>query len=71
MDNGRVSDYEIEIPIEAEVAKRDLSDAQRFVERVVQFLQQERWERMQRDGFSLYENIMAEGISLVPAPASS
>ena len=32
---------------------------------------QERWERMQRDGFSLYENIIAEGISLVPAPASS
>ena len=43
MDNRRVSDYEIEIPIDAEVAKRDLSDAQRFVERVVQYLQQEGW----------------------------
>jgi predicted nucleotidyltransferase len=32
---------------------------------------QERWECMQRDGFSLYENIMVEAISLVPAPASS
>jgi predicted nucleotidyltransferase len=27
---------------------------------------QERWERMRRDGFSLYRNIMAEGIPLTP-----
>jgi uncharacterized protein (UPF0332 family) len=43
MDNRRVSDYEIGIPVDAEVAKRDLSDAQRFVERVVQYLKQEGW----------------------------
>lgn len=43
MDNRRVSDYEIEIPIEPHVAEQDLSDAQRFVERVEQFLQGEGW----------------------------
>jgi predicted nucleotidyltransferase len=32
---------------------------------------QERWERMARDGFSLYRNISAEGIPLTPTPASS
>lgn len=32
---------------------------------------QERWERMKRDGFSLYQSIIAESISLAPAPASS
>jgi len=26
----------------------------------------ERWERMKRDGFSLYQNIVAEGICLIP-----
>lgn len=31
----------------------------------------ERWERMKRDGFSLYQNIIAEGIPLAPTPASS
>jgi uncharacterized protein (UPF0332 family) len=43
MDNRRVSDYEIEIPVDAEAAEKDLSDAQRFVERVEQLLQQEGW----------------------------
>ena len=43
MDNRRVSDYEIETPVEAEVAEKDLSDAQRFVERVEQLLHQEGW----------------------------
>ena len=43
MDNRRVSDYEIEIPAEAEAAEKDLSDAQRFVERVEQLLQREGW----------------------------
>jgi predicted nucleotidyltransferase len=27
----------------------------------------ERWDRMKRDGFSLYHNIIAEGIPLAPA----
>ena len=31
----------------------------------------ERWEGMERDGFSLYRNISAEGIPLTPTPASS
>jgi predicted nucleotidyltransferase len=31
----------------------------------------ERWEGMERDGFSLYRNITAEGVSLTPTPASS
>ncbi len=31
----------------------------------------ERWERMKRDGFSLYRNIATEGIPLAPTPASS
>ena len=43
MDNRRVSDYEIEIPADAEAAEKDLSDAQRFVERVEQLLQREGW----------------------------
>ncbi len=43
MDNRRVSDYEIEIPVDSETAEKDLSDAQRFVERVEQLLQQEGW----------------------------
>jgi predicted nucleotidyltransferase len=32
---------------------------------------QERWERMERDSFSLYRNISTEGIPLTPTPASS
>ena len=31
----------------------------------------ERWEGMERDGFSLYRNITAEGVPLTPTPASS
>jgi predicted nucleotidyltransferase len=31
----------------------------------------ERWEGMERDGFSLYRNISAEGIPLAPTSASS
>ena len=43
MDNRHVSDYEIQVPVEAEAAERDLRDARRFVERVEQFLRQEDW----------------------------
>jgi len=32
---------------------------------------QERWERMRRHRFGLYQNIAAEGIPLAPAPTSS
>ena len=38
MDDRRVSDYEVETPVEAEVAEKDLSDARRFVDRVEQLL---------------------------------
>lgn len=31
----------------------------------------ERWERMAKLGYSLYRNIVAEGIPLTPVPASS
>ncbi len=43
MENRHVSDYEIEVPVERQVATRALDDAQRFVERVEQFFQQEGW----------------------------
>jgi predicted nucleotidyltransferase len=32
---------------------------------------QERWERMQRDRFGLYQNAITEGISLTPVPILS
>ncbi len=31
----------------------------------------ERWERMKRHGFGLYQNVIDEGIPLSPAPAPS
>lgn len=43
MENRHVSDYEIELPVEPQVAEDDLRDAQHFVERVEQHLQQEGW----------------------------
>jgi uncharacterized protein (UPF0332 family) len=43
MDDRNVSDYEIDLPIDASVATRDLDDARRFVARVEQFLRQEGW----------------------------
>jgi uncharacterized protein (UPF0332 family) len=43
MDDRHASDYEIQLPTDADVAKRDLGDARRFVERVEQFLRQEGW----------------------------
>jgi uncharacterized protein (UPF0332 family) len=43
MENRHVSDYEIEVPIERQVAVRALGDAQRFVERIERFLEQEGW----------------------------
>ncbi len=43
MENRHVSDYEIEVPVERQVATRALDDAQRFVERVEQLFQQEGW----------------------------
>lgn len=43
MDDRHASDYEIQLPTDAEVAKRDLTDARRFVERVVQFVRQGGW----------------------------
>jgi predicted nucleotidyltransferase len=33
-------------------------------------ISEERWARMGRDGFGLYRNIAAEGIPLVPVPAT-
>ena len=43
MENRHVSDYEIEVPAERQVAARALDDAQRFVERIEQFFQQVGW----------------------------
>jgi uncharacterized protein (UPF0332 family) len=43
MDNRRVSDYEIELAVDVRAAEMDLSDAQRFVERVKEYLRQEDW----------------------------
>ena len=43
MENRHVSDYEIEVPVERQVAARALGDAQRFVERIEQFFRQEGW----------------------------
>ena len=43
MDNRHVSDYEIQLPIDAQVAEEDLHDAERFVTRIEQLLRQEGW----------------------------
>ncbi len=43
MDNRHVSDYEVQLPIDAQVAEDNLHDARRFVERIEQILQQEGW----------------------------
>jgi uncharacterized protein (UPF0332 family) len=43
MANRHVSDYEIQLTIEPNVAHDDLRRAQRFVERVKRHLQQEGW----------------------------
>ncbi len=43
MDDRNVSDYEIEVPIDAQVAAKDLEGARRFVARVEQFLRQKGW----------------------------
>ncbi|PKO21788.1 MAG: DNA-binding protein [Chloroflexi bacterium HGW-Chloroflexi-1] len=43
MDNRHVSDYEIELGVEAEVAGADLRDARRFVERAESLLRDEGW----------------------------
>jgi len=43
MDNRYVSDYEIEIVIEVQAAEGDLSDSQRFDERIEQPLPMEGW----------------------------
>jgi uncharacterized protein (UPF0332 family) len=43
MDNRHVSDYEIQLPIDAQAAEDDLHDARRFVERIEQLLQHEGW----------------------------
>ena len=43
MDNRHVSDYEIGLPIDADVAQRDVEDARRFVGRAERYLRQEGW----------------------------
>jgi uncharacterized protein (UPF0332 family) len=43
MDDRHASDYEIEIPVEAKVAERDLAEARLFVERTERHLRQEGW----------------------------
>jgi uncharacterized protein (UPF0332 family) len=43
MENRHTSDYEIELPIDAQVAAEDVKDAQRFVERIETYLREEGW----------------------------
>jgi len=43
MENRHVSDYEIQLPIDAQAATDDLRDARRFVECIEKLLQQEGW----------------------------
>jgi uncharacterized protein (UPF0332 family) len=43
MDDRHASDYEIEVPIEPQVAERDLAEARLFVERIEGHLRQEGW----------------------------
>jgi uncharacterized protein (UPF0332 family) len=43
MDDRNVSDYEVDLPIDTDVAARDLGHARRFVARVERFLRQEGW----------------------------
>jgi len=43
MDDWHVSDYEIELGIDIEVAEADLRDARRFVDRTEDFLRDEGW----------------------------
>lgn len=43
MDDRNVSDYEVDLPIDAQVAARDLGHARRFVARVERLLRQEGW----------------------------
>jgi len=43
MDDRHTSDYEIEIPVDAAVAQRDLTDSRLFVERIERHLRQEDW----------------------------
>ena len=43
MEDRHVSDYEIELPVDAQVAEDDIRDAHRFVERVASHLREEGW----------------------------
>lgn len=43
MENRHTSDYEIELPINAQVATGDVKDAQHFVERIATYLREEGW----------------------------
>jgi uncharacterized protein (UPF0332 family) len=43
MGNRHVSDYEVELPIDSQVATSDLRDAQHFVARVERHLQEKGW----------------------------
>ena len=43
MDDRNVSDYEINLAIDAQTAAKDLEDARRFVARVEQLLRQDGW----------------------------
>ena len=43
MDDRHTSDYEVELPVEAQVAEKDMADARLFVERIEAYLRQEDW----------------------------
>ena len=43
MDHRDAGDYELELSLEDEQARTDLNDAERFVQRIEQWLTQEGW----------------------------
>ncbi len=43
MENRHTSDYDIELPVDAQAAQEDVKDAQRFVERIEVYLREAGW----------------------------
>ena len=43
MHERHTSDYEVELPVEAQVAEKDMADARLLVERIEAYLRQEDW----------------------------
>ncbi len=58
-DGRHIGDYDVYETIEIEDVNANLTDAQRFVDRVEIY-----WELMKREKFSLCENVARDGIPL-------